>query len=58
LAFALDEVGSFVWNLCDGEHPVSALVEALVERYKLGKREAEVSLTTYLKQLGKRGQKP
>ena len=52
---ALDEVGSLVWRLCDGEHSVDALVDALVERYQLGKREAEVSLTTYLRDLGKRG---
>jgi len=52
---ALDEVGSFVWRLCDGEHSVSAMVKALCARYKLGKREAEVSLTTYLRDLGRRG---
>jgi len=51
----LDEVGSFVWRLCDGEHSVSAMVKALCARYKLGKREAEVSLTTYLRDLGRRG---
>lgn len=52
---SLDEVGSFIWQLCDGEHSVADLVEALVKEYKLGKRESEVSLTTYLRDIGKRG---
>jgi hypothetical protein len=51
----LDEVGSFVWARCDGEHTVNELVTALCEEYKLNRREAEVSLTQFLQMLGKRG---
>ncbi len=52
---ALDDVGSFVWEHCDGAHTVSDLVAALAAEYKVGKREVEISLTTYLQTLGKRG---
>lgn len=51
----LDEVGSFVWERCDGEHTVSDIVTELVDEYKLNRREVEVSLTQYLQTLGKRG---
>lgn len=51
----LDEVGTFVWNLCDGDHTVGDIVAALTVEYKLNRREAEVSLTQYLQQLAKRG---
>ena len=50
----LDVVGSRVWSLCDGEHTVEDMVEALTEEHKLHRREAEVSLTEFLKMLGKR----
>jgi len=51
----LDEVGSRVWHLCDGEHTVGDIARTLAEEYKLGRREVEVSLTEYLRTLGKRG---
>jgi hypothetical protein len=50
----LDAVGEDVWELCDGEHTVAQLVKQVGEKYKLNPREAEVSLTDYLRQLGKR----
>lgn len=51
----LDEVGTDVWHYCDGDHTVGELVALLAEKYKLNKREVEVSLTEYLRTLGKRG---
>lgn len=51
----LDEVGTDVWNHCDGDHTVAEIVALLAEKYKLNKREVEVSLTEYLRTLGKRG---
>lgn len=51
----LDEVGTFVWNLCDGKRTVADLVAAMSERYKLSRREVEVSLTEFLRMLAKRG---
>lgn len=51
----LDEVGSFVWKRCDGEHTVNEIAVALAKEYKLNRREVDVSLTQYLQTLGKRG---
>lgn len=51
----LDVVGARVWELCDGERTVSALVDALAQEHRLHRKEAEVSLTTFLRDLGKRG---
>ena len=51
----LDEVGSFVWQLCDGEHALNDIVEAMMEKYKLGRREVEVSLNEFMRMLAKRG---
>jgi hypothetical protein len=50
----LDVVGARVWQLCDGEHTVNDIAEALMEEHNLHRREAEVSLTEFLKMLGKR----
>jgi len=51
----LDEVGSYVVKLCDGTHSVREMIASLGDTYQLGKREAEVSMLSFLKQLGKRG---
>lgn len=51
----LDEVGSFVWQRCDGDRSVQDLCDALCDHYRLSYREGLVSLTTYLRQLGRRG---
>jgi len=52
---ALDEVGTLVWELCDGQTTVEDIIKKLMERYKLNRREAELSLGEYLKTLTKRG---
>jgi len=51
----LDELGSDVWNLCTGENNVDAIVKALAKKYKLGRREVELSLANYLRTLAQRG---
>jgi len=51
---ALDQVGSFVWELCDGERNIDAIVDGLVRQYKLTRREAEASVTMFLQNLAKR----
>ena len=50
----LDEIGSEVWEMCDGKHSLDRMIRRLADKYKLNRREAEVALTTYLKQLGKK----
>ena len=51
----LDEVGSDVWNLCTGENDVDTIVKALARKYKLSRREVELSLANYLRTLAQRG---
>lgn len=51
----LDELGTDVWQMCDGETSVEALILALAKKHKLERREVELSLTMYLRTLAKRG---
>jgi hypothetical protein len=51
---ALDELGTFVIELCDGQHTVREMVDKFSKRFKLNRREAEVSLSTFLRTLGRR----
>lgn len=53
--FVLDEIGGFVWELCDGKRNVRDIIQALAARYKLHRKEAEVSVVAYLRQLARRG---
>ena len=50
----LDPVGSYVWRQCDGRHTVQQLIDDLARKYKLNRKEAEVSLTEFLRQLGRK----
>lgn len=50
----LESIGTDVWELCDGEHNVDQITDVLVKKYKLNRREAEASLTEYLRRLAKR----
>lgn len=50
----LDEVGSDIWELCDGQHSVEAIVSLTAKKYKMTRRECETSVSTYLKMLGER----
>ena len=51
---ALDELGTFVIELCDGRHTVRDLVDKFAKRFKLNHREAEVGITTFLRTLARR----
>jgi hypothetical protein len=50
----LDEVGSSVWEMCDGEHDIADLISMLGRDYKLSRREAEVAVREFLKSLAQR----
>lgn len=50
----LDEVGSDVWELCDGERDINSIVSALAKAHKLVRREAEASVTMFLQTLAKK----
>ncbi|MCX6378847.1 MAG: PqqD family protein [Armatimonadetes bacterium] len=50
----LDEVGAYVWELCDGKHTVEQIVQLTAGAYKMNRREAEVSVTMFLQMLHER----
>ncbi|MEC8645894.1 MAG: PqqD family protein [Candidatus Latescibacterota bacterium] len=50
----LDEVGTEVWQMCNGRNTVGDMIEQLSETYQLNRKEAEVSLLQYLKTLGEK----
>lgn len=51
----LDELGTFVWNRIDGRASVRDIARAFTERYKVQPREAELSVTAFLRTIGGRG---
>ncbi|MCE5199657.1 MAG: PqqD family protein [Armatimonadota bacterium] len=51
---ALDEVGSYVWEQCDGERNINSVVDSVSGNYKLTRREAEASVTMFLQTLAKK----
>lgn len=51
----LDEMGSFVWRHIDGEHTVRQIAVAFVHEYGVQQREAELSVTAFIKTIGQRG---
>ncbi len=51
----LDALGTAVWHLVDGRRSVTQIIEKFSEIYKLHPREAEVSVTQFLRSLGQRG---
>ena len=50
----LDQIGTQVWEMCDGRTTVEAMIRRLSEDHKLNNKEAEISLLAYLKQLGQK----
>ena len=50
----LDEVGTEVWQMCNGRTTVAQMIESLGKKYTLDRKEAEISLLSYLKTLGQK----
>jgi hypothetical protein len=50
----LDEIGSDVWEWCDGSSGVGEISKKIAEKYRLNKRQSEASVTAYLKMLAER----
>lgn len=51
----LDEMGSATWRLIDGRRTVSRIIREFSDEYQLHPKEAEVSVTLFIRELGKRG---
>ena len=51
----LDALGTAVWDLIDGERSVKQVIKQFSEQHRLHRREAEVAVTQFLLELGRRG---
>jgi len=50
----LDTLGTSVWELLDGRRSVQQLIELFADKYNLHPKEAEVSVSQFLRALGRR----
>jgi len=53
-SLVLDQIGTQVWEMCDGRTTVEAMIRRLSESHKLNEKEAEISLLAYLKKLAQK----
>jgi hypothetical protein len=51
----LDELGTQVWDLIDGSATVQSVIQRFAEDTQLHLKEAEVSVSRFLRELGRRG---
>jgi len=51
----LDTLGTSVWDLIDGQSNVKKLIKHFAAQHQLHPREAEVSISKFLRELGRRG---
>jgi len=51
----LDAMGTSVWDLVDGERSARMIIQIFAKTHRLGNKEAEVSVTSFIRQLGQRG---
>lgn len=51
----LDELGTAVWDQINGERSVKQVVQWFAKKYRLHAKEAEVSVSRFMRELGKRG---
>jgi len=51
----LDEIGTLVWDSCDGRRTVRDIVRGVIERYGFSRREGEMATVSFLRRLARRG---
>lgn len=51
----LDLIGTLVWESCEREPRVCDLIESVRARFKISYREAELSVTEFIRSMGSRG---
>lgn len=51
----LDGLGMDVWSLLDGKRDVGAVIKAFAGLHGLNEKEAEISVTLFLRSLGQKG---
>jgi hypothetical protein len=50
----LDALGTFVWKLLDDRRTVNHIIEIFTHKQQVHRKEAEVAVTQFLRELGKR----
>lgn len=51
----LDEYGTLVWNLIDGKNNIRKIIAAFANQSGVSLHDAEISVTTFMRELGRRG---
>ena len=51
----LDALGTAVWDLIDGRRSVQNIIKRFAAQFQLHHKEAEVSVTRFIRELGRRG---
>ncbi|MDH3327990.1 MAG: PqqD family protein [Desulfobulbaceae bacterium] len=51
----LDALGTSVWQMIDGRKSAGKIIDEFQAEHQLNRREAEISVTAFFKELGKRG---
>ena len=51
----LDTLGTSVWQMIDGHMTVNDIIHAFQAEHTVNRREAEISVSAFMKELGKRG---
>ncbi len=51
----LDALGSSVWEMINNRRSVREIAELFGQRHQLGRREAEMSVSAFIRELGRRG---
>lgn len=51
----LDEMGSAAFHMIDGSRTVAGIIQEFSRKYQLHPKEAELSVTLFIRELGKRG---
>lgn len=51
----LDALGTSVWNMLDGRRTVRQVVRMFSRKHQLHPKEAEVAVTQFIRELGRRG---
>lgn len=51
----LDSMGASAWKLMDGSTSVQAIISYFIDALQMHPREAELSVTAFVRELGKRG---
>jgi hypothetical protein len=49
--YTLDEIGSFIWNLLDGQHTQEQVIDAVVIEYAVTRDKASADLVNFIKKL-------